>query len=222
MDGRGRYLRLGQKTTTDELLRLDMARFAKEVDLSRLEYGGWNWLFSSGRKSSITYSVKPGVGVKLAYTISGDSLEYIVRTTSTSCTYGGVRYWWLCPSCHRRCRVLYCNQYFVCHRCSGAYYETQKNKDLLTRIDNELTAIRRKLKADKTLATTAKLPPPKPKGMHWRTYMRLGRRYNDLQYYRVLSISIDIAKMGEAMGIRIAGSAEDMAYQLKWLMDNER
>lgn len=226
LDGRGRYYRFNTRSTVDDLLRLDMAKFAHSVDLSAPTVGAWQWVFSRGRTSSITYSVILNHGVRLMYNNGSgnqkEAVDYLVNVTSTPCNLGGKRYWWICPNVHcgRRCRVLYGGKYFVCWKCAGAYYASQRNKDLLTRIDNELATIRRRLKASKPSATTTALPD-RPKGMHFRTYMRLSKRYNDLQYYRVLSIGIDIAKMGEAMGIRTAGSAEDMAYQLKWLMDNE-
>lgn len=224
IDGRGRYSRWNTKALLCELLWLDMRDFAKSVDLTTVRYGCWAWTAAHGRESSISYQVKPGEGIRLMYTNNKtDELDYLVRITSTPCNYGGVRYWWLCPNghCGRRCRVLYGGKYFVCRQCnSHAYYETQRDKNLLTRIDNELTAIRRKLKAKKTLAVTSSLPA-RPKGMHFRTFLRLAQRYNDLQYYRVLSIGIDIAKLGEVMGIRSAGSAADMEYQLKWLIQHE-
>lgn len=222
MDGRGRYIRTGTKTLFCELLALDMRDFAQRVGLTAWASGAWCWTSGHGRESSIGYQVKPGEGVRLYYTVGKtEQLDYMVKVTTTPCNLGGVRYWWLCPACNRRCRVLYGGRRFLCRKCNpGAYYETQKSKDLLTRIDNELTAIRRRLKAKKTLASTAALPD-RPKGMHFRTFLRFAQRYNDLQYYRVLSIGIDVARMGEAMGIRTAGSAEDMAYQLQWLMKQE-
>ncbi len=217
-DGRGRYYRFGTKTLLCELLALDMARFTKYTDMTAYSWGSQHWTSGNGHESSIAYQVQSGVGVRLMYTNNKtDSLDYVVRTTSTRCNYGGRRYWWVCPSCGRRCRVLYGGRYFVCWKCSGAYYETQKSKDMLTRIDYELTAIRRKLKANKTLAVTS-AQPARPKGMHVRTYMRLGKRYYDLQYYRVLSIGIDIAKMGRAMGITTGADPQDLTEYLKWLI----
>lgn len=215
-DGRGRYYRFGTKALLSELLSLDMRDFTKWADLNTWEWATLNWTSGHGRKSSVGYEVKPGQGVRLFYThAKTEKLDYLVRVTSTPCNLGGVRYWWLCPSCGRRCRVLYGSKYFVCRKCNpGAYYETQKNKDLLTRIDNELTAIRRKLKAKKTLATTERLPD-RPKGMHWRTYMRLAKRYHHLQECRMMSIGIDVARMGEACGIRSHIDADSLADLLK-------
>lgn len=217
-DGRGRYYRFGTKALLGELLALDMRDFTKYSDLNTWEWATMNWSSGHGHKSSIGYQVQPGVGVRLFYTVGEtDKLDYVVKVTTTPCNLGGVRYWWLCPRCGRRCRVLHCNRLFVCQRCSGTYYETQKNKDTLTRIDNELTAIRRRLKAKKTLTVTDRLPD-RPKGMHWRTYMRLSERYHHLQYCRTLSIGIDVARMGEAMGIRSKLDADDLTELLREYM----
>lgn len=224
MDGRGRYIRTGTKTLLCELLALDMRDFTKYSDPNTFEWATMNWTSAHGHKSSISYRVQPGEGVRLIYTVGKtDELDYLVKVTSTPCNLGGVRYWWICPHCGRRCRVLYGGKYFLCRKCnSHAYYETQRDKNMLTRIDNELTAIRRRLKAKKTLATTAALPD-KPKGMHWLTYMRLAKRYNHLQECRMLSIGIDVARIGEAMGVKLMKGAtlEDLSYQLQWLI-NER
>ena len=92
-DGRGRYYRISTKTLIDELLRLDLAAFAKSVDLTSLCWGSWRWTYSSGREASISYQVQPGVGVRLMYTNNKtDSLDYLVRITSTRCNFGGRRY----------------------------------------------------------------------------------------------------------------------------------
>lgn len=218
-DGRGRYIRLGAKTLLSELLMLDMRDFNQRVGVTGYAMGLWSWTTGRGRESSIGYQVKPNEGVRLYYTLGKtEQLDYLARVTTTRCNLGGVRYWWVCPRCGRRCRVLYCNRLFVCRQCNpGAYYETQKSKDPLTRIDNELTSIRRRLKAKKTLATTDRLPD-KPRRMHLRTYMRLGDRYHHLQLCRTLSIGIDIARMGETLGIRSKFDADDLTEYLKEYM----
>jgi hypothetical protein len=56
---------------------------------------------------------------------------------STTCNYGGKRLWFQCPSCLRRCRVLYFNQMgnfpdtFQCRECLNLAYPSQNlNKNL--------------------------------------------------------------------------------------------
>jgi hypothetical protein len=177
MSMRGRWYRWDKKPITDEVLDLDMIRFAKVVDLTRWLVGAWQWTWTSSHKASIGYTIAPGKGVWLRYTVSKEQeYNYLAHTTTTVQPFGGVRYWWLCPNCSQRVRILYgTGSFFVCRRCAGVYYGTQQNKSLMMRIDNELSRIRRKLKATGgSVADT--MPPPKPKGMHWTTYSRLAQR----------------------------------------------
>jgi hypothetical protein len=93
--------------------------------------------------------VLPGQSVRLWHTVNNQqAYNYVVPITSTPQRLGGVRWWWLCPTCGRRVRILYgTGSLFVCRRCAGVYYETQQNKSLMVRTDNQLSRIRRKLKA---------------------------------------------------------------------------
>jgi len=57
------------------------------------------------------------------------SMRYRVSLDSTSCPYGGVRWWFRCPNkrCNKRVRILYAHgDYFVCRGCAGLWYESQK------------------------------------------------------------------------------------------------
>lgn len=178
IDGRGHWYRWDKKDTTESYLALDMAPFARSVDLTRRRVGWWYWQWSSGRKASIAYIVEPDKGVCLHYTASGQSYDYLVRVDTTTPHYGGVRYWWLCPACGRRCRILYGGCRFLCRQCHDLTYETtQSGGDLLHTVDNRLVAIRRKLKSTGHFLDG---PWPKPKYMHWDTYGRLCREYLNL------------------------------------------
>ncbi|CAN5490743.1 hypothetical protein BH10CHL1_BH10CHL1_01660 [soil metagenome] len=219
MDMRGRWYRWNKRDTLSELLELDISRFAKAVCLDVECLGGWSWMWSNRRKTAISYTVLPGRGVRLQYTYNtADSLNYVVSVVNTTPNYGGRRWWWLCPACARRCRILYGGKYFVCRKCSGCYYESQQSKALLVRIDNELRSILYKLEAG-TANITSPLPN-RPKGMHRRTYMQLTKRYNNLQYYRTQAIDIEIYEYGKAMGMNVE-NLEDMEVDLRWLMENE-
>ena len=46
--------------------------------------------------------------------------------------FGGVRHWFSCPSCGRRCRILYGGARFRCRLCRGARYESQYQAAALT------------------------------------------------------------------------------------------
>lgn len=91
----------------------------------------------------------------------------IVRTPGP---LGGMRNWWLCPQCERRCELLYGKDYF-CRICAKGRYRSE-------------LASPRKRKLLKTFKTREQLGqtgwegllapfPPKPKHMHWSTYLKI-------------------------------------------------
>lgn len=56
-------------------------------------------------------------------------VEYKTVLEKTQCRYGGFRWWFRCPNtkCNKRVRILYCHgDYFVCRKCSGLWYDSQK------------------------------------------------------------------------------------------------
>jgi hypothetical protein len=62
-----------------------------------------------------------------------------IRLTTTRSNFGGTRYWWVCPSCHRRCAKLYLPNavYFRCRRCYNLTYRSSNESgkfDLLYRV----------------------------------------------------------------------------------------
>lgn len=218
MSARGRHSRWKKKDKLSDLLDLDSQIFAKQVGFEKVSAGLWSWQFSNRRSSSVAYQVNPGEGVRLIYTSADKPFDYLVSVAATPCTFGGRRWWWLCPHCGRRCRILYCRVLFVCRQCSDAYYETQASKDPLIRIDNELRRLRTQLGAQNLGSDKI---PPKPRRMHWHTYMRVATRIADLQYWRLLAFSIDIAKLGESMGIPSPASIDDATEDLRRRMDKK-
>jgi len=100
------------------------------------------------------------------------TLHYPVTIQTTACNYGGVRYWFTCPSdgCGRSIAVLYLGENkFVCRHCHKVAYPSQRET-----AGNR--AIRRADKIRETLQWTPGIlngKEWKPKGMHWKTYKRL-------------------------------------------------
>ena len=200
---------------TSDLLAFDIASFAKANALTKSAYSSWGWTWTNGRKASIIYRIIPGEGVRLTYTVGKtEDFDYLVRVATTSCNYGGVRYWWLCPKCERRCRVLYGGRLFVCWKCSGAYYETQQSKSLAIRIRAELHRIRRRL------GFNGDVVPPKPKGMHWRTYAQLTKRFTHLLEAWEMAKMFDLLESAQRLGIPTSydpGMKNHLRYFLKHL-----
>ncbi len=99
--------------------------------------------------------------------------EYPVSMMTTPCRYGGHRWWWVCPATGRWVRKLYLpnggNRFLS--RGRGGYmlaYASQRQGHL-DRIHARSRILYRKLGADYN-GPSSDTWPPKPKGMHWRTY----------------------------------------------------
>lgn len=87
----------------------------------------------------------------------------------TEINFGGSRVWFNCPSCGKRCRILYLTKRVECRTCARLVYPSQYNQ---FRVPGEAAAL--------TIRTKLSVNPnyeiigfEKPKGMHWRTYRKL-------------------------------------------------
>lgn len=98
-----------------------------------------------------------------------------IRLVWTPCNYGGRRPWLLCPTkgCGRRVAILYGILYgngsIACRHCRELAYDSQQESEK-HRALHAAQKIRVRLGGSCSLADPF---PPKPKGMHWRTYRRL-------------------------------------------------
>lgn len=129
------------KTEADNLLSIDVYWLNKHGYFVRFKSGSIQWSNGfSDEKSSI--GVVSNIGddayIKLKYTqtdnYSGDkkSFDYKVRLVSTSCNYGGNRWWFICPlivdglACRRRVGKLYKDgDYFGCRHCYDLTYNSK-------------------------------------------------------------------------------------------------
>ena len=109
--------------------------------------------------------------------------------TTTETRFGGVRYWWECPGCWRRCRVLYAypvcgRERFACRRCQqlGYYSHNEGPADRL---------LRRARKCWRRAGSTDGSEPwRKPRWMRWDTFSRLvleGRKASEAADWMMLA-----------------------------------
>jgi len=74
---------------------------------------------------------------KMLYSYNGGSMHYPVHITTTRPRFGGLRWWWVCPWCHRRARYLYLNHRngrFECRVCCDlTYYSAQTHDKTMDR-----------------------------------------------------------------------------------------
>lgn len=91
----------------------------------------------------------------------------VVRIDRTPQPFGGSRAWFLCPSCDRRCAVLYPVQ---CRACLGLGYASER----LSPADRAtLQSQRHRRRLGQDGGSIAAPLPSKPKWMRWHTYLRM-------------------------------------------------
>jgi len=178
--GSGNRYRYGAKNTVEGRTSLDINRWAREGKLTTGRYFNWQWTWGDGSTSSINVRVESAWSIRLIYrTRSGGEVDwtdvdYRIQLTRTPCRFGGERTWFVCPGrgCGRRVAKLYSvGRYYVCRHCGNLAYSSQR-EDAGDRALSRAQAIRKRLGGS---ANMLELFPPKPKGMHWKTYIRLQR-----------------------------------------------
>lgn len=109
----------------------------KSLSIWELKEGGW--LSSTSPKcrsvewgESLSISLGSwlgGVGVekiRVIYSQDNYEFDYFINLLTTSCNYGGLRYWFECPFCRRQVGVLYFRgSYFGCRHCQFLTYESR-------------------------------------------------------------------------------------------------
>jgi hypothetical protein len=167
----GRYIR----PTTSEYLRLDVRGLLRNRLLIPGAAGAISWSRGTEQFASVWVHCPDTSCVTLAYTRQDGSgwkqEKYSIRLEWTPCNYGGKRPWFRClgVGCGRRVAVLYGGGIFACRTCHGLTYDSQREAKYLRAL-HRAQAIRIKLGGS---ANLYELFPPKPKGMHRQTYLRL-------------------------------------------------
>ena len=192
--GRGTWYRWDKKATVGGYLSLQAHKLACACDPERAGWLGWQWRIGDTKTATIHIEVAPKLGgVRLHYNYQGQPVApYLVRWDVTTPRFGGRRYWWLCPSCGRRCATIYGGERFLCRVCHNLTYATAQSGDFRTTIDNRMIAIRQRLGAPTGAGWPCDALSDKPRGMHWETYGRLTREYHNLADLRDMSFTVDV------------------------------
>jgi hypothetical protein len=114
------------------------------------------------RGIGITYRTRPWGG-------EWQEVDELIPFAVTATNFAGRRKWFKCLSCGRACRVLYGRSRFRCRLCHHLKYGSQ-SEPRYQRAIGRAQKIRMRLGGS---ASLNELFPPKPKGMHWKTYHRL-------------------------------------------------
>ncbi|MBD0274847.1 MAG: hypothetical protein ICV73_23345 [Acetobacteraceae bacterium] len=163
------------KPSTAAYNRFDLSSLYRSGGLRPGAVGTTTWSRGGTETSSIGWAVLAEGGtataLELDYAVGGEAVAYRVPLAWTPCRFGGRRPWFVCPGdgCGRRAAVLYGGRYFLCRRCHDLAYAS-------TRESAGERAARKAQQVRERLGGTADplAPfPPRPKGMHRRTYLRL-------------------------------------------------
>ena len=96
-----------------------------------------------------------------------------ILTIWTETNFGGRRQWFMCPSCDRRCAIIYrrgTGPLWGCRVCMDGRYRSE-HKTTVDRMIQKAEKIRKRL-GQTEVGILARFPE-KPKAMHWATYDRL-------------------------------------------------
>ena len=127
-----------RKATADESCRLKMSYLKKLGMLSGQVTKKISWTSSMTRKITtviLLVDVTDEPFAMLMYSVTdreGNKTDYDceVSLVTTPCNFGGVRYWFGCPSCGRRVAVLYLapgDVYFRCRNCNNLSYQSRND-----------------------------------------------------------------------------------------------
>ena len=168
--------RPGYRPKAEQMKRLDLARLRRQGYLSGFPVS-LSWSYGGDPVGSIGLQAKAD-GVKLFYRTRRNDDEWYdvdetIPTVWTPTRFGGRRQWFCCLKCGRRCRILYGGSRFRCRRCHRLSYSSQA-ESRADRATRAMFKIVKHLDPDEDCNEL----PPKPKGMHWKTYGRLAESYD--------------------------------------------
>lgn len=149
----GIWYRWNRKSTVEECEYLDITSICKEK--------GFSSCASNLASSQLRLQAK--------YEYDGRYYDYPISLDYTRPNYGGKRWWFRCPDCNKRVRKLYRrHDLFKCRPCCNLAYRSQQEAKPF-RLLSQAQKIHRALGGDGCIGWRE---PPKPKGMHWKTYER--------------------------------------------------
>lgn len=180
--------RPGWKRKAEQSMSFDVRQIARK-GLLRPGAFSWHWTSNYGERVG-------SVGVRVAsdperviltyqwtpYNSEPRHVECSLQIERTPCNYGGVRPWFRCPSCGRRCAVVYYGApggRYACRRCVRVAYLSQC-EDESGRLWRRQRKVERKLAGDVGEWNGWQ----KPKGMHQRTFDRLRNQIWELEMRR--------------------------------------
>lgn len=174
--GSGRYIRLVSRSkysvADKNVLRLDIRELYKDDFVQGEARGSITWLQQGKPVASIGTRFDPcrlALVLDYEFGIPPVPVKERVYLTYTACNYGGDRPWFVCPSCGRRCAVLWGKGRFLCRLCQRVAYASQ-NESGSSRAIRRVHEIRAKLRVEGCVPVWS---IPKPRYMRYDRYHAL-------------------------------------------------
>lgn len=113
------------RDTVEGNLTLNMFRLRREnIVVPAAEING---IFSGTAWGAMQFSLANNC-MRLSYKIAGNHHHYDIQLEQTVPHFGGVRLWWLCPTCGRRAGKLHlARERFECRQCGHLAYQSSRD-----------------------------------------------------------------------------------------------
>ena len=178
--GSGRYGGSG-RNTVEGCRSIDIRDWRRRGDVPGTRCFGWQWSWDGEKVASIMVCIQGRDGIDLAYRQKGpwdddwSDVEQHIPVQWTPCHFGGERPWFICAAyrngvyCGRRVAKLFgAGRLFACRHCYDLAYQSQHESP-----DGRALLKCQRIRMDLGGSASLFEPfPDKPKGMHWRTYLR--------------------------------------------------
>ena len=173
--GSGTYRKYKSKATTEDFFSVDLRKLTKLVPVDQNCQFTLEWRTQTKVNAAIDCRVIDDV-LELYYSIYNgvervSAVDY-VSITKTPCNFGGVRRWFLCPSCKQKSLLLYVVDRFHCRKCQNLYHPSS-NEGELFRATRALCNEQNKLNGKHLTPMDGISGISKPKWMRYKTYTRL-------------------------------------------------
>ena len=195
--------RPGWKRKAEQSMAFDVRQIARKGLLKPGAFS-WHWTSNYGERVGSVGVRVTDERVILSYqwtppNSESRDVECVIWVERTPCNYGGTRPWFRCPSCGRRCAVVYFGApggRYACRRCLRVAY--------LSQCEDEMGRLwRRQRKIEGRLAGVADEwdGRQRPKGMHQKTFDRLRRQIWELEVQRDEVFDIQATALLRRLGV---------------------
>ena len=131
--------RTGARPVAEHALRLPIGILRSQLHTvyadgrGSLRHGQLHWSSGHTRVASCAYTLDhtpAGLLATLQYSRQGTPVSTPIAITTSAPQLGGVRFWWTCPGCRRRCGILYAPRgFWRCRHCERITYASSNASD---------------------------------------------------------------------------------------------